>query len=90
MRWSVLSEAFGKSQFSLKAVLIEPVIAQSSYFSEPAKRRSRCGSVRGKPVLNSHFSPGFAPQVGQRTDRASFFLVFMASPCTVVGELTGQ
>jgi hypothetical protein len=30
-------------------------------------RRSRCGSVRGWPVESSHFSPGAAPQVGQRT-----------------------
>jgi hypothetical protein len=44
----------------------------SAYFSEPAKRRSRCGSVRGNPVLSSHLSPGFAPHVEQRTDRAGF------------------
>src|SRR5439155_9568326 len=31
-----------------------------------AKRRSRWGVLRGWPVLSSHFSPGFAPQVGQR------------------------
>jgi hypothetical protein len=29
--------------------------------------RSRCGLVRGWPVLSSHFSPGAAPQVGHRT-----------------------
>lgn len=33
-------------------------------------RLSRCGDVRGRPVASSHFSPGFAPQVGQRTDSA--------------------
>jgi len=34
--------------------------------SAAIKRRSRCGSVRGCPVLSSHFSPTPAPQVGQR------------------------
>ena len=29
-------------------------------------RLSRCGSARGWPVVSSHFSPGAAPQVGQR------------------------
>jgi hypothetical protein len=29
-------------------------------------------------VLSSHFLPGFAPQVGHRTDRASFFFAVMA------------
>jgi hypothetical protein len=49
------------------------------YFSEASKRRSRCGSVRGSPVLSSHFSPGLAPQVGQRTVRAGTGLVFIAT-----------
>ena len=40
--------------------------------------------MRGKPVLSSHFSPGFAPHVGQRTDMASFSLAFMATPCTLL------
>jgi hypothetical protein len=31
-------------------------------------RRSRCGFVRGRPVLSSQFSLGAAPQVGQRTE----------------------
>jgi hypothetical protein len=35
-------------------------------------RLSRCGSVRGWPVVSSHFSPGAAPQVGQRI--ASIFV----------------
>lgn len=56
---------------------------QPLHFSEPAKRRSLCGSVRGRPVLSSHFSFGFAPQVGHRTAKASCFLDFMASRCTV-------
>jgi hypothetical protein len=33
--------------------------------SEAMRRRSRCGSVRGCPVLNLHFAPGLAPQIGQ-------------------------
>src|SRR3984957_9968290 len=39
--------------------------------SAAIKRRSRCGCVRGCPVLSSHFSPGPASQVGH-TD--SFYL----------------
>jgi hypothetical protein len=35
--------------------------------SSAVRRRSRCGFVRGSPVLSSHFSRGFAPQVGQGT-----------------------
>src|SRR6266403_4590808 len=31
------------------------------------RRRARCGSLRGSPVLCSHFSPAFAPHVGQAT-----------------------
>ena len=49
-----------------------------SYFcAARSKRRSLCGSVRGSPVLSSHFSFGLAPQVGQRTFKAGTFLVFM-------------
>jgi hypothetical protein len=36
--------------------------------SDASKRRSRCGCVRGCPVLSSHFSPGPAPHVGHWTD----------------------
>ena len=49
-----------------------------NYLSDAARRRSRCGSVRGRPVLSSHFSPGLAPQVGQRTDSACFSLTFIS------------
>jgi hypothetical protein len=49
------------------------------YFSEAAKRRSRCGSVRGMPVLSLHFSPGLAPHVEQRTIRACSFFAFIAT-----------
>src|SRR5208337_1636457 len=45
--------------------------------SSTAKRRAGCGSVRGSPVPSSHFSPGLAPQVGQRTCKACSFLAFM-------------
>jgi hypothetical protein len=57
-------------------------------------RRSRCGSLRGWPVLSWHFSPGWAPQVGQVTARTCSGLssVFMAKgqypkPVTGVGPL---
>ena len=43
-----------------------------SCLSEAARRLSRWGSVRGCPVLSSHFSPGLAPQVGHRTASACF------------------
>jgi len=53
--------------------------SRTRYFSEAAKRRSRCGFVRGMPVLSSHFSPGLAPQVEQRTIRACAFFAFIAT-----------
>ena len=40
--------------------------------SAAINRRSRCGSVRGWPVLSSHFFPGAAPQVGQGTASTCF------------------
>jgi hypothetical protein len=48
--------------------------------SVAAHRRSLCGSVRGWPLLSSHFSPGAAPQVGHLTVsiRSKFGFVFMA------------
>ena len=49
--------------------------------SAAINRRSRCGLVRGSPVVSSHFSPGLAPQVGQRTAislRGAVLLVFMS------------
>jgi hypothetical protein len=64
--------------------------ALASYFSEAAKRRSRCGSVRGWPVLSSHFSPGLAPHVGQRTVMVTFFLAFIAASCNVVYQRADQ
>jgi hypothetical protein len=53
--------------------------SRTHYFSEAARRRSRCGFVRGMPVLSSHFSPGLAPQVEQRTIRACAFFAFIAT-----------
>src|SRR5258707_15368532 len=38
------------------------------------KRRSRCGSVRGCPVLSSHFSPG-----SRATSRATYSLYLFES-----------
>jgi len=49
---------------------ISPLIPYGSPFA--INRRSRCGSVRGSPVVSSHFSFGAAPQVGHRI--ASIFL----------------
>jgi hypothetical protein len=41
-------------------------------------------------VLSSHFSPGFAPQVGQRTAKASFSVTFMPIQCTATNQEDGQ
>jgi hypothetical protein len=60
------------------------------YLSEAASRRSRCGAVRGWPVLSSHFSPGLAPQVGHRTARIGSFGAFMTASCTPARESTDQ
>src|SRR6185437_3683597 len=68
----ILSLSYTKEYLSLRGKI---------YLSEAAKRRSRWGSVRGKPVLSSHFSPGRAPHVGQRTDSACFWLTFMDRYC---------
>jgi len=56
--------------------LADPVVYPAAR-SSAISRRSRCGSVRAWPVPSSHFCPGAAPQVGQRTASAGFFLVFM-------------
>src|ERR1700692_4663506 len=37
-------------------------------FAAPSNRRSRCGLLRGGPVLSWHFSRGWTPQVGQGTE----------------------
>jgi len=52
--------------------LNKPAVLQSRYSFSAAKRRVGCGSVRGSPLLSSHLSRGLAPQVGQRTAKASF------------------
>jgi hypothetical protein len=57
--------------------------------SAAIKRRSRCGSVRGCPVLSSHFLPGPAPQTGQRTACICLrlgFLAFMGVDNAVIGR----
>ena len=54
--------------------------------SAAINRRSRCDSVRGWPVVSSHFSPGAAPQVGQRTASACFRL----SSFFMAGEIVPQ
>ncbi len=51
--------------------------AQSG-LSFAANRRSRCGSVRGCPLVSSHFSPGAAPQVEHWTASASSRLSFFS------------
>jgi hypothetical protein len=58
-----------------------PDQASETTQSAAINRRSRCGSVRGSPVVSLHFSPGAAPQVGQRTasiffEVSSFFIAF--------------
>jgi hypothetical protein len=57
--------------------------SRTHYFLQAAKRRPRCGSVRGMPVLSSHFSPGLAPHVEQRTIRGCSFFAFIATSCSV-------
>src|SRR5580704_15861552 len=52
---------------------------QIRYFFSAAKCRAGCGSVRGSPLLSSHFSRGLAPQVGQRTAKACSFSAFMTT-----------
>ncbi len=58
--------------------------------SDAAKRRSRCGSVRGWPAPSSHFSPGLALQVGQPTVRACFSVTFIATDWTFNRRESGQ
>ena len=81
-----MREASQQANFSLHALEWgDSGFGESSYFSEAARRRSRWGSVRGCPVLSSHFSPRLAPQVGHRTASACFSVTLMAiSRVTVV------
>jgi hypothetical protein len=74
---ALIHVAFGPSLHRARGLKALP----TTHFFRAAKRRSRCGSVRGSPALSSHFSPGFAPQVGQRTAKASFSVAFMATQC---------
>ena len=57
---------------SIEVRKLSTLLANASGSSTATNQRSRCGVVRSCPVLSSHFSPGAAPQVGQR--RASIFL----------------
>src|SRR3954465_3480617 len=58
--------------------------------SYPINRRSRCGSVRGCPVLSSHFSPGPAPQVGQRIACIFLRVVFLAFMTFDIPQCEGE
>ncbi len=60
------------------------------YFFSAAKLRAGCDSVRGDPVLSSHFSRGLAPQLGQRTPKACSFEAFMTTSCRNAGKQDGQ
>ena|SRR5947207_2312066 len=55
----------------------ERLFAKSNVSSDSdVGMRSRCGLVRGWPVLSSHFSPGAAPHVGHRLASIFFGLEF--------------
>jgi hypothetical protein len=58
--------------------LVDPMVRRRDIQSAAIKRRSRCGSVRGRPVLSSHFSPGAAPHVGHRTACIFLRVLFLA------------
>jgi hypothetical protein len=66
-------------ELSILRVRAEHVDSRTNYFSQAAKRRSRCEFLRGMPVLSSQFSPGLAPHVEQRTLRACSFGAFIAT-----------
>ena len=61
-----------------------------AFLSAVSQSRCRCGSVRGWPVLSSHFFPGLAPQTGQRTAKACFSVVFIATDCASDSHKSGQ
>lgn len=82
--------SFWRTHFNDPSARSRLRLPATRHFSEATKRRSRCGSVRGRPVLSSHFSPGFAPHVGHRTANAGFCLVFMATQCAFARQQNGQ
>jgi hypothetical protein len=47
----------------------ERTLRRELSLSAANNRRSRCGLLRGWPVLSWHFSRGWTPQVGQGTDK---------------------
>src|ERR1700692_3071124 len=69
-------------------------LLDARYQSEAINRRSRCGCVRGCPVLSLHFSPAAGPQVGERTSCICLSLPGPYHPpertssttCAVVGQ----
>jgi hypothetical protein len=52
--------------------------------------RSRCGSVRGCPVVSWHVSPGPAPQVGQRTACTCLRVVFLTFMVVDDADICGR
>ena len=65
-----------------KTLLVSPpnlTMLAIRYVFSPASRRAGWGSLRGCPMLSSHFSRGLAPQVGQRTLKALSFAAFMTA-----------
>src|SRR5580658_6529507 len=56
------------------------------WWSLASNRLSRCGLVRGWPVLSSHFSFGAAPHVGQETASICLGLGFFVMPKQIVPQ----
>jgi len=75
--WAEERALLGASRQHFNGPFNGPRSEQTRYSFSVTKHRAGCGSVRGSPVLSSHFSRGLAPQVGQRTAKACFFSAFM-------------
>jgi hypothetical protein len=73
LRRSKMPEA-RRSRLELGTQDASQAAAADSAYSFAISRRSRCGSMRGCPVVSSHLFPGTALQVGQRTASACFRL----------------
>src|ERR1700676_4057951 len=52
--------------------------SRSTAHQSTASNRSRCGSVRGRPALSTHFYPGAAWPIGQRRACTSLGVAFLA------------
>ena len=87
---AVINVAFDRLDLKADQPAVARWVSRIRHFSSAANRRSRCGPVRGSPVLSSHFSPGFAPHVGQRTASTSFGLTFIVRQCTLARQQDGQ